>query len=278
MTQLVDLNDDCLSYIFSYLSLFDLRDLETVCMCFHHHVNSRYRRTRHLDINIRNWSADMMQYYLTKVGSHLRSLKFSGGFVINDKLMTTYLSTIAQHCQGIQHLTVNYVRMHDKNQIVLHDVVTTLHTLDLSHCDLSDEVETFLMMAPKLRVLRLDANVRLTLTCLKSLTNIRELSIKNIMAIDYDALEVFLAQNSITHLSISYQSLDKISKVLNLARKSLISLEINNMQNDVLTFSELKNLQCLKLNWRTTNPYPMNEQLKIIAVELPFIKSLSVSL
>ncbi|XP_054743904.1 uncharacterized protein LOC129248396 isoform X2 [Anastrepha obliqua] len=148
MKSLLELNDDCLIEIFQYLSLVETFNVIDV----HNNrltdiARQRIATFKELNIQIRefpNFTSKQLQI----IGASLRSLIMSAGYSIPTQ---TVLNIIKPLCEGaattnqLREFTLNYVYFNKEICHYIGNVATKLQKLNLSYCQLTDELLTELL-------------------------------------------------------------------------------------------------------------------------------------
>ncbi|XP_046811451.1 uncharacterized protein LOC111689833 [Lucilia cuprina] len=173
-THFLDLNDDCLLEILKYLNIHETFTLlGGVCKRIDDIIYERLALIKHLTINLRDPPAFTTQQ-LEIIGRNLKSLYISAGYSLSSPLTLNYLQPIC--CQGsLQFLTLHYVQFDESYQKCLMKVAAQLEFLDLSYCQLTDDLlQPILEKCSNLRALTIFGNYNLKCTSLAALKS-REL-------------------------------------------------------------------------------------------------------
>ncbi|KAM7352257.1 uncharacterized protein ACRADG_004879 isoform 1-T1 [Cochliomyia hominivorax] len=138
-TQFLDLNDDCLVEILKYLDIHETFSLlGGVCKRIDEIIYERLALVKHLTINLRD-PPSFTPKQLEIIGRNLKSLYISAGYLLTSPLTLNYLKPICDQ-QILQFLTLHYVNFDENYQKCLLQVAAQLQFLDLSYCQLTDEL------------------------------------------------------------------------------------------------------------------------------------------
>lgn len=164
------LDEDSLLEVFAYLTFDELLLMSRVCTRFLQLSRRCLRKIRYFDLDYRavvsrQQTEDQLarvQDIFTNVGSNLEAFRFSGGFIMNEDLKRSIISGVSLTCGTLQHLTINYVEIHEEHLVALTALLSHLTGLDLGRCTLRDDIFTpFIAKASKLRVLSIPGNAEL---------------------------------------------------------------------------------------------------------------------
>uniref|UniRef100_A0A182QS82 F-box domain-containing protein n=1 Tax=Anopheles farauti TaxID=69004 RepID=A0A182QS82_9DIPT len=159
--ELLELDEDSLMEIFSYFDFNELLALSAVCQRFLHLCQRHLRKIRHFELDYRSVVSrenypDYLRNVFTSLGPTLEAFRFSGGYIMDDRLKQLIVDGLAAHCTNLRHLTINYTILNAhqlRSLAVLHG---TLEHLDLGRCDLTDDMlGEFLRSVHPLRLITL---------------------------------------------------------------------------------------------------------------------------
>lgn len=204
-TKLVDLNDDCLAYVFE---LLDIYDLYAVGCASERCKNVFPLFNRKFEYSVTNINASNLKHFLKTIGAHIRTLHVN----INERNKNNFeilefFDWVQQYCVNVRHLTVKKWQQlnFEKCQLMLN----RLESLQLDECAYAETNELlnrrFLI---KPWIVAQPAFYSLQTTSLKSsdlthLTNIRTLKLHNCKGFRPAHLMEFLVQNNkLTELSL----------------------------------------------------------------------------
>ncbi|XP_016997351.2 uncharacterized protein [Drosophila takahashii] len=155
---LLQLNDDCLEVIFSYLKLDELLPLYNAIQCFNAAIERQLHRFKDFKFTMRTppvFNEDL----LIKLGHHLNSLHINVGYSTKDEDILRYLKPL---CQGasetrrIKALKLDHAKWSFNMVEAVRQVVPSLLFLDMRHCDVRDyQIAQLLESADKLKALAL---------------------------------------------------------------------------------------------------------------------------
>lgn len=150
---LLQLNDDCLLEIFSYLDLTHLIVVDQVCLKLKGIAERIYRQYHSYEIYIRT-EANLSGEILPRIGPYLDSLFFSCGYLI---VPTTIIRHIVKNCTKLSRLKLQYITLGDVDLTILDDLFERLTELDMT-CVRVNHIHSglpYVLNAPKLKKLRL---------------------------------------------------------------------------------------------------------------------------
>lgn len=165
------LDDDCLLYIFKYLSMKDIMNIERAHPdIFKEASQMYYRKIKHWEFNYRYTNFEDLEPILSNIGPSITSFKFSGGYIMKDDFKETLINLIVLHCDKLLKLSLNYMPLEENDLVKLECVIINLVELDLGNCHVSDELlEGPLTKAEQLRKLKLNGNSALKGFCIVKL-------------------------------------------------------------------------------------------------------------
>lgn len=210
MTSILDLNQDCLIKIFSYLTIYELIDVEDTCDAFKLISEQVYASKKYHSIKfeLRYLKIDYLPKILERIGGTLRSLDFSGGYLMSEEIKENLVDGISNHCLNrLSKLRINYVqfdkRLFDKLQsCCFHNLIY----LDLSRCAISETSGLHLCSeyVPNLKKLKLSGNPNMSGGFFKEITHIEILDVSYCMELRYFEFSQFLKNcKKLTSLDIS---------------------------------------------------------------------------
>lgn len=157
----LELDEDSQMEIFSYFDFNELLALSTVCQRFLHLCQRHLRKIRHFELDYRSVVgrenyADYLRQVFTSLGPTLEAFRFSGGYIMDERLKQLILDGLATYCANLRHLTINYTILTADHLRSLAPLLETLHHLDLGRCDLTDDgLGEFLRSVRPLRLVTL---------------------------------------------------------------------------------------------------------------------------
>ncbi|XP_055836494.1 uncharacterized protein LOC129905128 [Episyrphus balteatus] len=137
---ILQLNDDCLIKIFSYLNNYELIDLLGTCRKLDEIIHINLRRCKDLSFNFRHFSSDDKRL-LQIVSPYLTSIELSVGYSISSESVLAALELIS-NCKKLRKLRLHYVVMREKYLKLIGNISNHLEKIDLSFCQLTDELMT----------------------------------------------------------------------------------------------------------------------------------------
>uniref|UniRef100_A0A182MZ71 F-box domain-containing protein n=1 Tax=Anopheles dirus TaxID=7168 RepID=A0A182MZ71_9DIPT len=158
---LLELDEDSLMEIFSYFNFNELLALSAVCLRFLHLCQRHLRKIRHFELDYRSVVGrehypDYLRNVFTSLGPTLEAFRFSGGYIMDERLKQLIVDGLATHCTNLRHLTINYTILNAHHLQSLAALLDTLQHLDLGRCDLTDDgLGAFLRSARPLRLVTL---------------------------------------------------------------------------------------------------------------------------
>uniref|UniRef100_A0A1B0BWZ8 F-box domain-containing protein n=1 Tax=Glossina palpalis gambiensis TaxID=67801 RepID=A0A1B0BWZ8_9MUSC len=165
ITTILDLNDDCLLNIFKYLSI---QDAFNILGCFDSRIDdvalTRIADLKNLCFSLRE-APIFKRWQLQIIGQNLESICISAGYTLSSQMSLNYLQILLSSTNSkprLHELTINYVKFNDDYLDCVLNVVSNIKYLDLSFCQLNDELLLpILERAEKLQILKLIANYNL---------------------------------------------------------------------------------------------------------------------
>jgi hypothetical protein len=140
MTSILDLNQDCLNSVFKHLSVYELIDIEETCSAFKTTCEAVYKSKKFhsVFIELRHLRCEYLEAIFQRIGSTIRDLKFSGGYLMNEHVKQTLIAAIENHCVKLKRLTINYVQFDHESFDKLQKCFRNLTHLDLSRCAINE--------------------------------------------------------------------------------------------------------------------------------------------
>uniref|UniRef100_A0A1A9UEY4 F-box domain-containing protein n=1 Tax=Glossina austeni TaxID=7395 RepID=A0A1A9UEY4_GLOAU len=165
ITTILDLNDDCLLNIFKYLSI---QDAFNILGCFDSRIDdaalTRIADLKSLCFSLRE-PPTFKRWQFKIIGQNLESVCISAGYTLSSQMSLYYLQLLLGSSDSksrLRELTINYVKFNDDYLECVLNVVSNIKYLDLSFCQLNDELLLpILERAGKLQILKLIANYNL---------------------------------------------------------------------------------------------------------------------
>lgn len=189
-TNLEDLNQDCLNYIFSYFDIYQLIDIEVTCSSFKATCESVYssRKFHTFKIELRYLRSEYLRKVLDRIGPTVRNFGFSGGFLMNEDIKETLIEGLVSNCECLTSLTINYVQFDKKLFDKLQKCFDSLIYLDLGHCALNEQRSGIVLRNDNTRDLKrlvLAGNVNMSGEFFKCIENLEELDISYCSGLRY---------------------------------------------------------------------------------------------
>lgn len=273
--KIINLNDDCLYYIFKMLHANELSQTAQTC--------NRFRRivltfNRKFSINIENiWrshctltTAEAQQFF-GAIGHHIQSLNVP---VKNCENPSKLFNIIQKYCKNIKHLRIE--KWLTLNFAKYRPLLSRLESLELEECLLSEnDWPPFMFVNAKNNGKMINIANGQQKFIMKNLPKLRSLTLHNCINIQGDRLIEMLSKNTILkHIKIVDQSqmfcdnsrwFDSI--ITNLKQIECISLDANSTKNLQLNFlSQLPLLKKLQLiNYNKNNAYTIDQLLPNLA-------------
>ncbi|XP_055703866.1 uncharacterized protein LOC129802224 isoform X2 [Phlebotomus papatasi] len=142
-TNLIDLNDDCLLCIVSFLELRELVNFEHVCRRTQQIARMRYRKYSKYKLLLRDENMESAKI-LNSIGEFIEIMEFSSGFMINNNINKRILKNIANFCINMHTLTLSLNNAERVQQLEHITICSALKTLYLVNCDVNmDLIEGF---------------------------------------------------------------------------------------------------------------------------------------
>lgn len=197
MTSILCLNQDCLNYIFQYLTIYELIDVEDTCIAFKNTCEFIYKSKRFhsLRIELRYLKTEYLEAIFERVGETIRSFEFSGGYIMDESVKQCIIAAMSKYCLKLNKLSINYVQFKNNDQFrELQKCFHNLTHLDLSHCDIS---ETHLECLngeyfKSIKTLKLRGNVRMNGEFFQSMKYVEKLDVSYCFDLRYFKFQQFL--------------------------------------------------------------------------------------
>jgi Leucine-rich repeat (LRR) protein len=213
MFSILDLDDDSLLHIFSFLSIDELIQAEEVCdefkvICENVYSSKRFHKVRQ---ELINFKTERFRDIMDRVGHSIRAFEFSGGYIMDiyiyKALMRTLVEVISRSCSQIKSLSINYVTLKSEFYQELQSCFDKLTTLDLSHCSISEATLGFTLDGERLtsiRKLKLAGNSCMTGAFFANMKSIEVLDVSYCFNLSYFEFLKFLANcENLRELNIS---------------------------------------------------------------------------
>lgn len=199
------LNEDCMLHILKYLSLLDIINLEDASKIFIEVTKNYFRTCKSFKCNIRNTQLENLTPIFQRIGPHLNSFEFSGGFNMQQDYKKTLFINLSIYCNGLKALSLNYVPLELCDLLALTSVTKNLENLNLGNCHIEDSnLNVFLSKITHLKWLTLKGNSMFTGECITQLNQLEKLDVSYCYILKTDHLCKFLRNcKSLKHLNIS---------------------------------------------------------------------------
>ncbi|CAO1409540.1 unnamed protein product [Diamesa hyperborea] len=141
MTTIYDLNEDCLSNIFKYLTIYELIEVEKVCELFKDTCDVVYKSKvyHRMRLELRYMRPLFFGDIFDRIGGNLRHFEFSGGYIMDEGLKLKLINGVINKCPKLQNLIINYIQLTKENLLNLSTCFNRLTCLDLSRCGLDED-------------------------------------------------------------------------------------------------------------------------------------------
>ncbi|XP_059607420.1 uncharacterized protein LOC132255417 [Phlebotomus argentipes] len=140
-SNLIDLNDDCLLCIASFLHLRDLLSFEHVCQRTQQVARLQYRKYRRYRLLLREEGGESDKV-LSSIGEFIECMEFSCGFTISSDIKRRILGNIARFCEKMHTIILRYFSLNSIETIEdLQPLANckALKTIYLINCDANSE-------------------------------------------------------------------------------------------------------------------------------------------
>lgn len=195
MMSILDLNDDCLICIFEYLSIYELIEMEKVCVDFKTTCENVYSRFHKMRIELRNLRTEYFRDIFQRVANSLRAFEFSGGFIMNEDVKCTMIDGVSKSCPKLKSLTINYTQFSNKNFRQLQECFSNLTYLDLSRCGLDEDSLGITLDGEKCRnikTLKLAGNACMNGSFFKNMKYVEDLDVSYCFNLRFSEFVIFL--------------------------------------------------------------------------------------
>ncbi|KAF7992948.1 hypothetical protein HCN44_005729 [Aphidius gifuensis] len=231
------LNNDCLKYIFAYLSIEDRLRMEEVCKTWRDASKHTW-----CDIKIYNsfdskFIGDNFKHnpkqfqvkkLLTRCGIYLTSLSLNWNY--DSRIM----SAIREHCHNVIELKLHLNNYNDNNFFGAFDKMDKLKTIEIydykvdSHVIYSNGILKYLpktiehiLLSPRVNGLHVAPNIAMTIL---KFTNLRSLKLQN-LELDNNLMNAMTQSQNLTHLDLKGSTLlGKKTWLKNLTNLKIINL------------------------------------------------------
>lgn len=197
MMSILELNDDCLIYIFQFLSIYELIEAEKVCKVFNITCHAVYssKRFHKMRIELRNLRTEYFRGIFQRVGNTLRHFEFSGGFIMNEGVKRTMIDGVSKCCPKLKSVTINYTQFSNTNFLQLQECFSQLTCLDLSRCNLDEDILKITMDGERFRnvkTLKIAGNACMTGSLFKDMKHVEVLDVSYCFGLRFAEFVVFL--------------------------------------------------------------------------------------
>lgn len=197
MQSILELDDDSLEYIFSFLTIYELIEVEKVSEAFKVICENVYeaKRFHKMRFKLHSMQPDRFEEIMDRVGGTLRSLEFSGGYIMDEKVKDILIEGVTSSARKLKSLTINYMQFTSESFSRLQNCFVSLTFLDLSRCAIE---ETLLRTSldgetcQRIKTLKLAGNSGMTGAFFRDLNNVEHLDVSYCFALCFDNLLVFL--------------------------------------------------------------------------------------
>ncbi|KAJ6623928.1 hypothetical protein Bhyg_17256 [Pseudolycoriella hygida] len=198
LKKIVDLNNDCLDEIFSYLSYDDLLSACQVCQRFQNRARNVFRRKCH-DMQMFSVKANESNHLLRRIGSALSKLEifFCGDIIKNQQI----IDITTKYCvENLKELTLHCLTKRNK----LRKSFSQVNKLTLSYCDM---IGCFKLAKwfPNLTSLTFNYTKNLKKYMKQSIPSMHTLNI-NYLASQMETITILLSNPQIKNLSLNFDA------------------------------------------------------------------------
>lgn len=194
---ILNLDDDCLMNIFQFLSIYELIEAEKVCKafkatCYNVYSSKRFHKMR---IELRNLRPEYYRGIFRRVGNTLRNFEFSGGYIMNEDVKRCMIDGVSKCCPKLKSLTINYTEFSNTNFEQLQKCFTNLTFLDLSRCNLVEDILKITLDGERFRnikTLKLAGNACMIGSLFKDMKHVEELDVSYCFGLRFADFVVFL--------------------------------------------------------------------------------------
>lgn len=191
------LNDDCFTQLFSYFTLFELIELEQVCIRWHNTINLIWQRIHRLctddlisQLNSPKLTTDAMRRLLVRCGPYLKSLKISSDkHAFNSRIH----QVISKSCPHLETLHLSGVSSNAPGILALSRGCKKLKTILFKNIPgVQDHIlQTLFKENPNLESVHIEGGSAITGRCLRALSfGIHEISLINCNSLQLKELKV----------------------------------------------------------------------------------------
>lgn len=285
ITNILQLNNDCLLKIFSHLDIYNLILLINVCTRFSDLVQIHLKTTKSLNFDQLKANSKLtlldLRNILFHVGPHLKNLSINSSS-FNSNNNDRVLQMVAFYCKRLDTVKINGFKI-NKYAKPLKNIITKVLELDLSdNSEMSDDFLNF-RRNEKIQKLNLSNNNLLNGKCLLNLKSLTCLNISNCRNINGKHLKEFCKVNQLKELDISECNNlngNDVNEILLKYSKNLESLNLNNFYADtneiiipnISGLENLKNLQICNVHYPGEDQLltTLNPENKIEILEIPY--------
>lgn len=209
MTSILDLNTDCLAFIFDYFTIYELIELEKVCRTFKTACDYAYttKRFHKLRIELRNLRTEYFSDIFNRIGDTLRDFEFSGGYIMDENVKCTMIDGVTKSAAKLRSLTINYTQFTTTNFIELQDCFSNLIYLDLSRCGIDEESLGITLDGDRfqnIKTLKLAGNACMNGSFFNNMKHVEVLDVSYCFGLRFDEFSIFLANCiKLTDLNVS---------------------------------------------------------------------------
>lgn len=153
MTTIYDLNEDCLIYIFKYLTIYELIEAEEVSEIFKNTCDVVYKSKWYhwINLDLRTMRPMIIADIFDRIGKSLKGFEFYGDYIMDRDLRMRIIVGLTNKCPKLQYLIINYVEFTVSYMQSLSSCFKHLRYLDLSLCRLDESTMAGILDGNKLR-------------------------------------------------------------------------------------------------------------------------------
>ncbi|GAB0089443.1 uncharacterized protein DMENIID0001_039830 [Sergentomyia squamirostris] len=134
---LIDLDDDCLLHIVSFLELPDLLNFERVCCRTQEIARIVYKKFSNFHLRLRE-AFGQSEKILSSIGEFIEFLQFSLGFGINKDIKMGILEDISKFCPNMHTIKLQYFSLNTEERVTHLEPLSkckSLRTIIFQACD-----------------------------------------------------------------------------------------------------------------------------------------------
>ena len=197
MMSILDLDDDSLIYIFDFLSIYELIEVENVyevfkAICDEVYCSKRFQKVR---IELLSLRTEYFKDMFDRIGNTMRSFEFSGGYIMDENVKQTMIDGVTNSCLNLKRLQINYVQFTSTNFNQLQNSFSNLTCLDLSRCGINESTLGICLDGERfksIKTLKLAGNSCMTGSFFESMKHVESLDVSYCFNLSYFEFLKFL--------------------------------------------------------------------------------------